>query len=107
MCKMSEMDVMVNDALHMIADGFTDVDAINTVATLNNTTEAESEYLAEAVIDAVAAGREATMDDDGSVAAGIWAMYDEEYYDGILERQEMEDFAQDGYFENMDAWEIY
>lgn len=32
--------------------------------------------------------------------------YDVEY-DTLLERQEMEDFAQDGYFENIEAWEIW
>lgn len=30
----------------------------------------------------------------------------DEDFDYILEQQELEDFAQDGDFENMEAWEI-
>jgi len=32
--------------------------------------------------------------------------YLDEDFDRLLESQELEDFAQDGYFENMEGWEI-
>lgn len=47
---------------------------------------------------------------DAGVSCGEFPRdFDDEWeraYDEMLERQEMEDFAQDGYFENMEAWEI-
>ena len=94
MSKMSEMDVMVNDALHMVADGFPRAEAVTTVSNLNNLNSNECDYLLDAVVEAVAAGQEPVHDD-----------YEEDY-DYLLERQEMEDFAQDGDFENMGADEI-